>query len=179
MSIFAYAIIAAVALQRLIELRYAERNTAALLSQGAVETGRNHYGFIVALHAAWLAAIAILIPDRVTIAWGWLAVFLVLQAARIWVIASLGPYWTTRIITPKTAPLVRRGPYRYVRHPNYVIVAGEILVLPLVFGELWVAVAFSVLNAVVLAWRIREEEAALAPRRAIEADGAGKTQGLG
>lgn len=176
MSILAYAIIAAVALQRLVELRYAERNTKALLAQGAVETGRNHYGVIVGLHTAWLVAIALLIPDRVSIGWGWLGIFVVLQAARVWVIASLGPYWTTRIITPKSAPLVRRGPYRYLKHPNYAVVAGEIFVLPLVFGELAVALIFSLLNAAVLAWRIREEEAALGPRRA---DGIGNTQGLG
>jgi methyltransferase len=166
MSVAAYAIAAAVALQRLVELRYAERNTKALLAGGAVETGRNHYGFIVALHAAWLVAIAVLLPSPTPIKWGWLGLFVVLQAARVWVIWSLGPYWTTRIITPKDAPLVRRGPYRFLKHPNYVIVACEIFVLPLVFGELAVALTFSLLNGLVLAWRIREEETALAPRRA-------------
>lgn len=162
-----YVIIALVALQRLVEIRYAERNTKALLARGAVEVGRNHYPLIVALHTAWLVAIAVALPHDPAIAWGWLALFVVLQAARVWVIASLGPYWTTRIITLKDAPLVRRGPYKFVRHPNYLVVAGEIAAFPLAFGEVWVAVIFSVLNACVLAWRIREEESALSLRRGL------------
>ena len=88
-----------------------------------------------------------------------------LQAGRIWVIASLGPYWTTRIIDVPGAPLVRRGPFRFVRHPNYLIVIGEIAVVPLMAGLLEVAVVFSVLNLALLAWRVRVENAALAPRR--------------
>ena len=167
MIVAIYVIIILVALQRLIEIRYAERNTKALLARGAVEVGRNHYPLIVALHIAWLIAVALALPHDPTIAWGWLALFVVLQAARVWVIASLGPYWTTRIITLKDAPLVRRGPYKFVRHPNYLVVAGEIAVFPLAFGEIWVAVVFSVLNACVLAWRIREEEAALSRRRGL------------
>jgi methyltransferase len=88
-----------------------------------------------------------------------------LQAARIWVIASLGPYWTTRIISVPGAPLVRRGPYRFVRHPNYLVVAGEILALPLAFHEIAVAIFFSLANAAILFWRIREEETGLVTRR--------------
>ncbi len=130
----------------------------------------------MALHAAWLVAIVIALPREPAISWPWIGVFVVLQAARIWVIASLGPYWTTRIITVRDAPLVRRGPYRFVRHPNYLVVAAEIAVLPLAFGEYWIAAVFSVLNAGILVWRIREEEAALSPRRALHAgpDGAAK-----
>jgi methyltransferase len=89
----------------------------------------------------------------------------VLQAGRVWVIATLGPYWTTRIITLDGAPLVRSGPYRFVRHPNYLIVTGEIALLPLVFGEVLVCLVFSVLNAALLFWRIRQEDAALSLRR--------------
>lgn len=165
MTIAAYVIVALVALQRLVEVRYAQRNTKALLARGAVEVGRRHYPLIVALHAAWLVAIVLAMPEPVVIRWSLLALFIALQAARIWVIASLGPYWTTRIITLKDAPIVRRGPYRFVRHPNYLVVAGEIAVLPLAFGEIWIAVVFSVLNAAMLAWRIREEETALSERR--------------
>ena len=106
-----------------------------------------------------------LIPAPVVIYWGWILVFLALQALRVWVIASLGPYWTTRIISLPGVPLVKRGPYRYVRHPNYLVVAGEILALPMAFGEIWVAIGFSIVNAAVLYWRIREEETGLAPRR--------------
>jgi methyltransferase len=160
----AYAILAAVAAQRIGELWYAQRNTRALFARGAVEIGRKHYPLFVILHTAWLLAIlfALTRPARVNIVP--LVAYLVLEAVRIWTMLSLGPYWTTRIITVPNAPLVRRGPYRFVRHPNYLIVAGEIALLPLVFGELWVAVAFSVLNAALLLWRIREEESALRTR---------------
>lgn len=160
-----YIVVALVVLQRLIEIGYAERNTRALLARGAVEVGRAHYPLIVLLHAAWLVAIIFLLPADATIHWLPLAVFVLLQAARVWVIATLGSYWTTRIITLEGAPLVRSGPYRFLRHPNYLVVMGEIAMLPLAFGELWVAIVFTVLNAAVLEWRIREEDAALAIRR--------------
>ena len=171
MRVVIYALIALVALQRLIEVRYAERNTEALFAQGAVETGRRHYPLIVLLHASWLVAIAAAVPSPPRIFWPCLATFLALQAARVWVIASLGPYWTTRIITLASAPLIRRGPYRLVRHPNYVIVALEIAVLPLAFGEYWIALIFSLANAAILSWRIRVEDRALSARRARAADG--------
>jgi methyltransferase len=159
------AILALVVLQRLVELIYAERNTRALLARGAVEVGRSHYPLIVALHVLWLIAIVAMLPAGATINWYALGLFVLLQIGRVWVIATLGPFWTTRIITLGDAPLVRSGPYRFVRHPNYMIVAGEIAVLPLVFGEVGVCVVFSLLNAALLAWRIRQEDAALATRR--------------
>lgn len=165
MRVAIYIILALVALQRLIEVVYAERNTRALLARGAVEIGRAHYPLIVSLHAAWLITIVLVLPRGATIHWIPLAIFILLQAARVWVIATLGPYWTTRIITLDAAPLVRKGPYRFVRHPNYLVVAGEIAALPLAFGELNVAIVFTLLNAAVLAWRIREEDAALRTRR--------------
>lgn len=167
MILIAYAIIALVILQRAGELMLADRNTRKLKARGAVEIGGGHYRFIVLLHMAWLMAVLWLIPTPVVIHWGWVLVFLLLQAARVWVIASLGPYWTTRIISLPDVPLVKRGPYRFVRHPNYLVVAGEILALPLAFGETWVAIIFSIVNAAVLYWRIREEEAGLAQRRAL------------
>ena len=165
----AYIIIALVVVQRLAELVYAERNTKALLARGAVEVGRAHYPLIVLLHAAWLIAIVWFLPPDPPINFILLGVFIVLQALRVWVLATLGPYWTTRIITLPGAPLVRRGPYRLLRHPNYTVVVGEIAVLPLVFGEIWVAVVFTLLNAAMLAWRIRQENEALAVRRTISA----------
>jgi methyltransferase len=165
MRLAIYIILALVALQRLVEIAYAERNTRALLARGAVEIGRAHYPLIVLLHAAWLTAIVVLLPPDATIHWWALAVFVALQLARVWVIATLGPYWTTRIITLEKAPLVRNGPYRFVRHPNYLVVVGEIAVLPLAFGEVGVAIVFTVLNAAMLAWRIRQEDRALAVRR--------------
>ena len=161
----AYGIIALVVLQRAGELVLANRNTQKLKAQGAVEIGAGHYRFIVLLHMAWLMAVLWMIPFPVVIYWGWILVFLLLQALRVWVIASLGPYWTTRIISLPGMPLVKRGPYRFIRHPNYLVVAGEILVLPLAFGETLVAIVFSIANAAVLYWRIRQEETGLAPRR--------------
>lgn len=170
----AYIIIALVAVQRLAELAYAERNTRTLLARGAVEVGRTHYPFIVAVHAAWLIAIVALLPHDAHVNFVLLGLFVVLQGLRVWVLATLGPYWTTRIITLKDAPLVRGGPYRFIRHPNYAVVIGEIAVLPLVFGEVWVAVLFTILNAAVLTLRIRQENAALAARRTIGSEpGAG------
>ncbi len=165
MILIAYAIIALVILQRAGELVLANRNTQKLKARGAVEIGAGHYRFIVLLHMAWLMAVLWLMPAPLVIYWGWIGVFLLLQAARVWVIVSLGPYWTTRIISLPDVPLVKRGPYRFVRHPNYLVVAGEILALPLAFGEIWVALVFSVVNAVMLYLRIREEETGLAPRR--------------
>lgn len=162
-----WIILTLVALLRLAELAHARRNTARLLAQGAVEHGRGHYPVIVALHAAWLAAMALWIPADTPPQWLWLMAFVLLQAARLWVIATLGPYWTTRVITLPDAPLVRRGPYRFVRHPNYLVVAAEIAVLPLAFGAWKIALAFSVLNAAVLCHRIRVEQDALAPRGAV------------
>ena len=160
------AILALVVLQRLVELVYAERNTRALLARGAVEVGRSHYPLIVALHVLWLMAIVVLLPADATINCIALTLFVLLQIGRVWVIVTLGPYWTTRIITLPGAPLVRSGLYRFVRHPNYVIVGGEIAILPLVFGEIAVSVVFTALNAGLLFWRIRQEDAALAVRRA-------------
>ena len=167
MRLAIYIILFLVAVQRLVEVVYAERNTRALLARGAVEVGRAHYPLIVVLHAAWLTAIVLLLPWNATIHWWALGLFIVLQLARVWVIATLGPYWTTRIITLDAAPLVAKGPYRFVRHPNYLVVAGEIAALPLAFGETGVAIVFTLLNAAMLAWRIRQEDQALAARRAL------------
>lgn len=151
--------------QRLAELTLARRNTRRLLAAGGREIGAGHYPLFILLHGAWLAALALVVPWSAEPVWWLVAVFFVLQAARVWVIASLGRFWTTRIITLDGAPLIRRGPYRWVRHPNYWIVVGEIAVLPLAFGAWHVALVFSLLNALLLRHRIRIEEAALAARR--------------
>ena len=160
----AVAILGFVTLQRLLEMRLADSHSRKLLAQGGVEHGREHYPFIVALHAAWLAALWWWAPGR-TISIPLLVLFAVLQIGRVWVIRSLGDRWTTRIIVKPGAPLVRRGPYRFVNHPNYLIVAAEIAVLPLVFGLWQLAVLFSALNAIVLTVRIRAENRALASLR--------------
>jgi len=157
-------IVLLVALQRLGELMLAARNTRRLTAEGAREVGAGHYPLFVLLHGGWLASLFVLTPAGAAVNPWLLALFVALQAGRIWVIASLGRFWTTRILTLPGAPLVRRGPYRWVRHPNYLIVAGELAALPLAFGEVGLALAFSLLN-VPLTWhRIRVEEAALAPR---------------
>ncbi|MGQ0663573.1 MAG: isoprenylcysteine carboxyl methyltransferase family protein [Pseudomonadota bacterium] len=161
----AQVVLAAVLVERLCELLIAQRNTRALLDQGAVEHGAAHYPFVVLLHAAWLAALVLVVPATAAVDWLWLGAYLVLQAGRAWVMMTLGRLWTTRIITLPGAPLIEGGPYRLVRHPNYIVVAGEIAVLPLVFGEWRIALVFSALNGLALYERIRVENEALAPRR--------------
>lgn len=147
--------------QRLVELIVAQRNTARLRAAGAVEFGALHYPLIVALHVAWLAALGWL-GHAQPVNLGWLAVFVVLQAVRVWTIASLGGRWTTRVMVLPGAAPVARGPYRFLRHPNYWIVIAEIAVVPLSVGLPLVALLFSMLNAALLFWRIRVENRALA-----------------
>jgi methyltransferase len=160
-----WIVLALVALQRVVELFYSARNTRRLLGRGGVEIGAAQYPFIVLLHAAWLTSMAILTPASTVPNWWLLGLYAALQPLRLWTIATLGPYWTTRIITLPGAPLVRTGPYRFFRHPNYLIVCAEIAVLPLAFGALEIAIIFSILNASLLSWRIRTEERALLVRR--------------
>ena len=167
MNPIAIAVVALVALERLAELWQARRNTRALLGAGGVEVGRGHYPLIVGLHAAWLLAILLAVPREASVSVPLLVAFAVLQGLRLWVLMSLGRFWTTRVITLPGAPLVRRGPYRYLRHPNYLVVAAEIAVLPLAFGAWAVAAVFSALNAALLTWRISMEDQALAPRRQV------------
>lgn len=158
-------ILGLVVAQRLWELWLADRNTKRLLAAGAVEVGVSHYPLFVALHASWLAALAVVTPWTAVPNPIWFALYILLQAGRAWVISSLGPYWTTRIITVPGAPLVKTGPYRFVRHPNYIVASLEIAVLPLMFGQIWVAAVFSILNAALVAYRIRIEDRALNERR--------------
>jgi methyltransferase len=155
-----FAVLALVTLERLAELALAHRNTRRLLAQGGVEVAPGHYPAVVALHAAWLSGLWLLaLPRAPDLAL--LAVFGIMQIGRGWVLAALGPRWTTRIIVVPGAPLVHSGPYRFFRHPNYLIVVGEILVLPLAFGLPLFAVLFSGLNALVLWVRLQSEDAAL------------------
>ena len=153
-------ILALVTAQRLGELWLSSRNTGRLLARGGEEHSPGHYPLIVLIHAAWLGVLWFIALNR-PIDIFWLATFVIIELGRIWVIASLGNRWTTRIITVPNAPLVSRGPYRFVNHPNYLVVAAEIAVLPLVF-ELWqLALLFSLLNGAILFFRIREENHAL------------------
>jgi methyltransferase len=150
-----------VAAQRGGELVLAQINTKSLLRRGAIEIDRGGYKFIVALHAAWLLALFAAVPAETPPNWLLLALYGALQIARIWVIASLGRRWTTRIIVLSGAPLVARGPYRWLHHPNYLIVVIELAILPLAFAAIAVAIVFSACNGLLLARRIRLEDAAL------------------
>ncbi len=147
--------------QRLAELGLAQANTQRMRAAGGVEFGVAHYPLMVALHASWLLGLWMLGHGR-DVDPLWLGVFVLLQAGRLWVIASLRSRWTTRVIVmPGTAP-VARGPYRWLRHPNYLIVVLEIAVVPLALGLPLFALVFSLANAGLLAWRINVENQALA-----------------
>ncbi len=149
--------------QRLSELVIAQRNTRALLAQGAREVGAAHYPVMVLMHAGWIAAL-VLFGWQNPVSLPWLALFALLQVGRVWILASLGRRWTTRIIvTPQ--PLIAKGPYRFMRHPNYALVVAEIIVAPMVLGLVWVAVVWTFLNAAMLFVRIKAENDALAPLR--------------
>lgn len=160
MSAIAWAV-GLVALQRIAELALARRNTRRLLAAGGIEVGAGHYPLIVALHAAWLAALLVLVPADTPVRWLFLTLYMMLQPIRLWIIASLGQRWTTRIIVLPDAAPVTRGPYSWLRHPNYAVVIAEIALLPLSFGAWGIAATFSALDAALLAWRIRVENAAL------------------
>ena len=149
-----------VTLQRLAELVWNRSNEARLRAAGAVEAGAAHYPVMVVLHGAWLVALWAFGWDR-PLVWGWVAAYVVLQFGRAWVLATLGRRWTTRVFVVPGETLVRRGPYRFVSHPNYVVVALEIFVLPLAFGLWAVALVFGIANLALLAWRIRVENQAL------------------
>lgn len=154
----------AVALLRVAELVHARRNAARLLAAGGEERHPGHYPFFVLLHGAWIAALFFLVRETRLPDPALLTIFGLLQCARLWIIASLGRFWTTRIVTLPGAPLVRHGPYRWVRHPNYLLVAIEIPLLPLAFGAWDLALLFGFANLVLLAYRIRAEEGVLADR---------------
>ncbi len=156
-----YAVVAFVVVQRLSELVVAHRNTSRLLDQGAHEVGREQCPWIVGLHALWLVALLTMVDPATQLEFVLLGVFCLLQLARLWVLASLGRRWTTRVMVMPGAPLVDHGPYKYVKHPNYMIVVAEIAILPLVFGAWQIALVFTLLNAILLRGRMRMEDQAL------------------
>ena len=155
-----YVILGLVTLSRLAELPFASANSKRLIAAGGHEVAAGHYPAIVALHILWLGALWWLAPGR-PISFPLLAAFGLVEVARVWTVQTLGRRWTTRIIIVPGETLVRRGPYRFVNHPNYLVVIAEIALLPLVFGLWQVALLFSILNAIVLAVRIRAENRAL------------------
>jgi methyltransferase len=153
-----------VTLQRLSELVMARRNTAILMGKGAVEHGAAHYPVMVLLHASWLAGLWWFGWNAVVI-WPLMYFYIALQVFRIWILATLGSRWSTRILTVPNETLVVRGPYRFVRHPNYLLVLLEVPLLPLALGLNGFALLYGLLNIAMLAWRIRVEETALSPAR--------------
>jgi methyltransferase len=161
----AWGVLLVVTLQRLAEIALASRNAAALLREGGLEVGRGHDPVMVLVHVLWLSAMAIGLARNPALHPVPLVLFACLQPLRFWVMATLGRYWTTRVITVPGAPLVSTGPYRFLRHPNYAIVVGEIALLPLAFGQLRTAIWFSAANLAILGWRIHSENRALAVRR--------------
>jgi methyltransferase len=157
-------ILGLVTVQRAAELFISSNNTSRLMARGAVEIAPRHYPLIVAVHAAWLISLLEFGRDQPVNITA-LLFYLVLQGFRFWVMWTLGRRWTTRIIVLPEQPLISVGPYRLLSHPNYAVVVGEIAVLPLALGLPLLATIFTILNAAVLAIRIRAENHALATPR--------------
>ena len=153
--------------QRGLEELYSARNTKALLAAGGREEASAYYPVVAATHLAWIASLFFLIPPDAIVVWPLIAYYLVLQILRYWVIGSLGRYWTHRIISVPGAPVVARGPYRYLRHPNYAVTIVETLVLPLAFGALALGLIMTALWWTVLTYKINLEDAALDTRRLV------------
>ncbi|MCM3742559.1 isoprenylcysteine carboxyl methyltransferase [Sporosarcina luteola] len=158
-------VLSIIILQRIIELFIARRNEKWMKEHGAFEAGASHYPFMVAMHAFFFIALiseVFYFQRQISSTWPiWLTVFLTAQLLRIWCLASLGKYWNTKIIVLPNAKVVRKGPYKWLRHPNYIIVATELLVLPLLFNAFITAVVFSLLNLWMMSVRIPAEEQAL------------------
>lgn len=151
--------------QRMVELGIARRNEQWILSQGAMEYGKEHYKYMVSMHIAFLASflLEVVIFDR-TLSPFWpgiLTLFFLTQFLRIWAIQSLGKYWNTKVLILPDASIVKTGPYKFLRHPNYTIVVLEIILIPLMFNAYFTAIVFTVLNAWMLSVRIPLEERAL------------------
>lgn len=155
-----------IVVQRLGELVHANRNTRRLLSEGGQEHGADHYHYFIFLHSAWIAVIALLVDPQHRIHPVMLFLFVATQGLRLWTLASIGRWWTTRIISAPHFDRVRRGPYRYISHPNYLVVVLEIAIVPLMLGLPGVALVFSILNALLLRHRIGVENRVLGERGA-------------
>jgi methyltransferase len=153
-------LLAYLTVQRLAELWWAKANESRLMASGGIEYGHSHLPLMILFHAAWLVGLWLFAYDRPVEPF-FLALFVILQMARFWVLATLGRRWTVRIIVVPGERLVAQGPYRFLRHPNYAVVIGEIAVVPLALGLPTYALVFSVLNAGMLAIRITAENAAL------------------
>lgn len=151
--------------QRGFEEIYSGNNTKRLLAEGAHEVGAQFYPVVAVTHLGWIASLFLLISPNANITWPLLALYLLLQVVRYWIIASLGRYWTHRIITLDSAPIANQGPYKFIRHPNYAITLIETMLLPLAFGAWGLALIMTAIWAAVLHYKILLEDAALASRR--------------
>ncbi|MGN7477698.1 isoprenylcysteine carboxyl methyltransferase family protein [Solibacillus silvestris] len=157
-------IMAFVVAQRLVELFIAKRNEKSMLAKGAYEVGASHYPLMILLHAAFFVSLFIEVlyyKSIFTPHYALLFVFLLLQLLRVWCLLSLGTFWNTKIIVLPGANVVVKGPYSYIRHPNYLVVCLEIAVLPLMFQAYVTAICFTILNFIILSIRIPIEERAL------------------
>lgn len=154
-----------VILQRLVEVGIARRNEKWMKINGAIEIGKEHYKYIVAIHVLYFVSLIIEVTyfqKEMSSIWPvFLLFFTVAQALRVWSLLSLGRFWNTKIIILPNVSIISKGPYKFIRHPNYLVVVIEILVIPLIFNAFWTAIVFSILNIVVLSIRISAEESAL------------------
>lgn len=161
-----YLFLVLLIIQRLFELRIARHNHRWIVSQGGYEVGKEHYKWLVLLHIFFICSLLIeyLYRSPSPPPWWWLPLwlFLLAQVGRYWTIRSLGSFWNTRILVLPHAHLDLKGPYRYIRHPNYLVVIIEILTFPLIFGLYITALLFSFLNLCMILYRISIEEKALA-----------------
>lgn len=157
--------------QRLAELAYAGRNTRRLLSEGGTEFGADHYHWFIILHGAWLAVIILLVDPLRELDPVLLALFIGTQVLRLWTLVSIGRWWTTRIISAPHFDRVRRGSYKYIRHPNYLVVVLEVAIVPLLMDLPSAALLFTILNAILLRHRIGVENEVLAKRGVGQTDG--------
>ncbi len=146
-------------LQRLSELYIAKKNEKWLLAQGAVEYGQSHYPFIVALHTLFIVSIIIeyFFRGGPPISWLFLAIFIVILSFKFWALSSLGKYWNTKIYRVPGVYPVKKGPYKFLTHPNYMEVVCEIAIIPLIFHLYYTAIIFTILNAIMLTVRITTE----------------------
>lgn len=162
---FFYLFIASVIAQRIIELFIARRNEKVLKAEGAIEFGQRHYFGMIVIHTLFIVSIIVEVvkfKKQRSLIWPLiLSFFLLLQLCRLWVLRTLGKYWNTKILILPGAKVVLKGPYRFLKHPNYLIVSMEFLLIPLMFNAFATAVIFSVLNILILSIRIPMEENAL------------------
>jgi methyltransferase len=152
-------------LQRGLEELYSQRNTSALIARGARELGQSYYPVVATTHLAWIAAIFFLVSPNAEIYAPLAILYAGLQIARYWIIGTLGHYWTHRIITLDNAPIVRRGPYRILRHPNYAVTVAETFLLPMVFGCFALGAIIGAIWTAVLLYKIELEDEGLSRRR--------------